>query len=488
MTPPPIDLQHPHRQSPLAVVFLAVRTLRRVGIAQLVIGVVFLLRLPTSALLVVAPTVGAVVLTFGVIGWWRFTFCVTEGELRVTRGVLSEDRLTVPLERVQSVSLEQELLHRLVGLVKVSVDTAGTSDAELVIDAVDRTVGDELARVAAERRTVAAPVASPPDDSTAPPPPPPPAEQVVLRRDLGRLLRAGLARPAFAGLAVLVPLVAVADDVGELLGLEVGAIDGPDPALWMLWLLPALVVLALLAGLVLNLVQIVLREWDLVLVERERGLRREAGLISRTVTTTNLDRVQWLGTAHNPIEARLGLKRVELPTLGEGDLHLPGTDAAELSRIRHLVLDADARVDRLDRRISPAQTFLVTRNAAVGAALTASALWFGVGWWSLGAFALVPLVHLRSRREVRLFRWGISEGGLARQRQFLTVDRRELATRKINAVAVRQRLFERSRSLGTVVVSTANGSITVGMLPIDEARTLRDKLLASVETDDRPWM
>ena len=34
--------------------------------------------------------------------------------------------------------------------------------------------------------------------------------------------------------------------------------------------------------LVLNLIQIVLSEWDLVLTERDRGFRREAGLISRT--------------------------------------------------------------------------------------------------------------------------------------------------------------------------------------------------------------
>ncbi|MEO0494142.1 MAG: PH domain-containing protein [Actinomycetota bacterium] len=458
------------------------------GLAQLVIAFVFLSRLPTTTLFVVAPLIGLVVLAFGAVAWWRFTFCVTDGELRVTRGVFSEDRLNVPLERVQSVSLEQEFLHRVIGLVQVSVDTAGTSEAEFTIDAVDRSVADALARVAAERRRTPVAAAGGEGDDTVELPPPPPPEQEILRRDLGRLLRAGVARPAFAGLAVIFPFLAVIDDVGSTLGVEFPDVDGPDPAAWMLWLVPVVLAVAIAAGLVLNLVQIVLSEWDLVLTERDRGFRRTAGLISRTARSTNIDRVQWLGTAHNPIERRLGIRRVSLPTLGEGDLHLPGTDDVELERIRSLVLDPDARVDELERRISSAEVFLATRNTAIGATLAAVGLWFVIGWWSLLALLLIPWEFLQTRREVRLFRWGLSDGGIARQRQFISVDRRELVTRKINGVRVRQRLFERSRSLATVVVHTANGSMSIGMLPIDEARALRDRLLADVETDDRPWM
>lgn len=488
MSSPAVDLAQLQRQSPLAVVFLAVRTLRNVGIAQLVIAFVFVSRLPSAAVLVVAPLVGVTVLGFSVVAWWRFTFRVTDGELRVTRGVFSEDRLNVPLERVQSVSLEQQFLHRIVGLVQVSVETAGTSEAEFTIDAVDRSVADALARTAAERRHEPVAVLSDDDAEIARLPPPPTPEREILRRDVGRLLRAGLARPAFAGLAVLIPFLAVADDFGSTLGFELPEIDGPEASLSMLWLLPAVLAAAVAAGLLLNLLQIILSEWGLVLTERDRGFRREAGLVSRTARSTNIDRIQWLETAQNPIESSFGIQRVALPTLGEGDLHLPGTDDAELERIRTLVLDPDTRVDQLDRRVSPAQVFLTTRNTGLGAAIAAVGLWFAVGWWAALILARVPWAYLRARREVRLFRWGLVDGGIARQRQFVTVVRRELLTRKVNGVSVRQRLFERSRSLGTVVVHTASGSMSIGMLPLDEARALRDVLLADLATDPRPWM
>ena len=149
-------LSEPRRQSPVAVAFLAGRTLRRIGIAQLVIAVLAVSRLPVAALFTIVPLVGLALLAFSVLAWWRYTFLVADGELRVTKGVLSQDRLTVSLERVQSVSIDQQLLHRIVGLVNVSVDTAGASDAEFVIDAVERPVAEALQRVVAAGAAIVA--------------------------------------------------------------------------------------------------------------------------------------------------------------------------------------------------------------------------------------------------------------------------------------------------------------------------------------------
>lgn len=483
MTPPPLDLSQPQRQSPLAVLFLGLRILRQVGLAQIAIALVLISRADLAILLVVVPLAGLVVLGFGTLSWWRFTFRIEENELRVTRGVFSEDKLTVPLDRVQSVSLDQQFLHRIVGLVQVSLDTAGTSEAEFTIHAVDRTVADALARVAAERRVerVAAP-----EDGT--PPPPPVVEREILRRDPGRLVQAGLARPTFAGLAVIFPLLAVADDLMGALPFDVPEVDGPDLSLWMLWLAPIVAVVAVAAGVTLNLIQILLSEWGLVLTERERGFRRNAGLISRTSRTTNIDRVQWLSTAENPVERRLGIRRVNLPTIGEGDLALPGTDDEELAVIRGLVIDPDARVSVLDRQVSPAEVFLATRNTAVAATIAAVGLWFAIGWWALLALLLVPWEYLETRRKVRLFRWGVDGAGIARHQELVTGQRREMMLRKVNGVTIRRRLFERSRDLATVQLHTASGSLRIGMIPLDEARALRDLVLARVETDSRAWM
>ena len=59
---------------------------------------------------------------------------------------------------------------------------------------------------------------------------------------------------------------------------------------------------------------------------------------------------------------------------------------------------------------------------------------------------------------------------------------------KVNGVTVKRGLAERSRGLATIERQTARGSVQIGMIPLDEARAVRDLVLAHVETDRRAWM
>ena len=136
----------------MAIVFLAFRTIRQIGVVQLVVGIGFAVsQSPSFALvLVIVPLVGMAFLAIAGLSWWRYTFQVVDDELRVNRGVLSQQSLSVPLDRIQSVSLEQKLLHRPFGLVQVSLDTAGTENAEFTIDAEGSVAELEILRSEAE--------------------------------------------------------------------------------------------------------------------------------------------------------------------------------------------------------------------------------------------------------------------------------------------------------------------------------------------------
>ncbi|MEM9467943.1 MAG: PH domain-containing protein [Actinomycetota bacterium] len=479
-------LSAPQRQSRWAVGFLALTALRRIGIAQLLVMVVFLRGLPFVALAVLVPFAGLVLLAIGVLGWWRFTFMVADGELRVTKGILSDDRLTVPLDRVQSVSLHQGFLHRAIGLVGVSLDTAGASEAEFTIESVERPVAEALQRVTAEHRNLAAAAAA--DVDPAGPAVLPPPELTVVQRDVGRLVQSGLARPAFGGLALLFPLFAVADDLSGVLPVDLPEVDTDGVVGALVWLIPFAVVAAIVAGLALNLVQVILTQWNLALTFRDGGFRRTAGLISRTSRSTNVDRVQAVRWRRNPIERRLGIRRVQLPTIGEGDLHVPGTDDDELATMQRLVLDADSRVAEPDRRIAAAQILRDTRNTALLVAAVAVPAWFVVGPWAFLLAVLVIARFLATRRLVAKARWGLTAGGAARRDEVITESSMEILLRKVNGVEVRQSFFERSRALGTVRLRTADGTLSIGMIPLAEAEAVRDRVLYVVETDRGVWM
>ena len=120
----------------------------RVGVAAALLGFVqqvfaerfneVLARAPAllglrGTLVVVAITMaGAFVLSIvaTVLTYWDFTLTREDGSLRIHRGLLEQRSDTLPLRRVQSVRVEENLVRRLLGLAAVKVDVAGRSGGE----------------------------------------------------------------------------------------------------------------------------------------------------------------------------------------------------------------------------------------------------------------------------------------------------------------------------------------------------------------------
>lgn len=496
-------LATPTRQSPIAVVFIATRFLRNLGVVNLAVVAVVVAsgRIPTGlfGLGLVACVVG---LVFMVAAWWRFVFTVDGGELLVARGVLAQERLTIPLDRIQSVSIDQRFLHRLVGLVSVSVDTAGSADAELEIDAVDRRRAEALQRLAAGQARLSGP--APPGtepDAAADPTSGGRAGLVELEtlaaRSPGQLVRVGLARWPWAGLAALAPVLAFADEISDILPLTIDEERllgenlpeelGGRLATAVVVLVLAAVVIGTLLGLVLQVVRVLVTEWNLRLVRTSTGLRRTAGLLSRTSRASTLRRIQAVRTQETPMQRLFGIRQLTLPTIGSGDLVIPGATVAEQRRIRDEVFAAVPE-PRLDRRISPRWIFVTTRNRLLALAVAVAGAVLSVGWWGLVLAVAAPPTWLATRRQWRLWWWGIAPDRIIESRELVDRSTMELELVKAQAVDVTRSFFERRRGLATVRIRLAEGDLSVPFLPEAEAAAVRDLILHRVESDHRAWM
>ena len=503
----------PTRQAPLAVVFIAWRFFRNLGAVNLGLFAVFLLsgRVP---FVVIGAGFGVVVLALVVtlVGWWRFVFQVDGDELLVRKGAVQQERLTIPFDRVQSVSIDQKLLHRLVGLVSVSVDTAGSSGVEFQIDAVDRAKAEALQRLLAGRgRSASEPTLDPVTGvATAaggdgPAVGSSPAEagldfdpsSVVVHRTLGDLVRAGLTAWPWTGLVVLASLFTVADDLQRLVPFSieeedlvgVGGVEvGPGAILSIIGLVILLLVAVTMLGALLQVGREILSHWDLKLVRTSTGLRRTAGLLSTTSKASTVIRIQGVQTDDTPAQRLLGITRVTLPTVGDGDLMIPAATEEDLVRIREIVFE---RPDPplLDRSISRKYIFLELRNTAIMLTIGIIAAFVAFGDWRVVAAYVVLIPRwLEVRRRWRLRRWGISGTQLSESYQFLNRHTAELDLIKTQSASVTRSFFERRRGLATVRVETAEGFLAVPLIPLAEAQAVRDRALHAAESQHRAWM
>lgn len=96
--------------------------------------------------LIAVPVIVLLLIGYGIMDWLRFTYRIEEGELRIESGVFIRKKRYIRFERIHSLDKSEGILQRLFGLVKLKVETAGSSgeQADATLSAISK---DEAERI-----------------------------------------------------------------------------------------------------------------------------------------------------------------------------------------------------------------------------------------------------------------------------------------------------------------------------------------------------
>lgn len=76
------------------------------------------------------------------LSWRKHVYWVENDELHVEKGLFVKKHQYAPFERIQSVNFKEGIFHRPFGLVKVSIETAGSEDSGIELTAISREQAD----------------------------------------------------------------------------------------------------------------------------------------------------------------------------------------------------------------------------------------------------------------------------------------------------------------------------------------------------------
>ena len=89
--------------------------------------------------LIAGGAISVFTLLSGIVRWYRFTYRLVEGQLRIEHGLFIKKKSYIPYEKIQSINISAGVLQRPFGLVKVKVETAGKrNEAETVLSAIKK--------------------------------------------------------------------------------------------------------------------------------------------------------------------------------------------------------------------------------------------------------------------------------------------------------------------------------------------------------------
>jgi putative membrane protein len=426
----------------------------------------------------VMAVVGAGALALSYLRWRGFRYRIGGDEVVIEQGLLNRSRRSIPLERIQDVSIERGPLARLFGLALVRIETGGGDKDEGLLDSVGVA---EAQRLRAVLRGGAADAVAAAGE---------PAEPVLFAMGPGRLALYGMFGFSLVWLALIFSALQTLDnaiawdwhDALDWLGIAREQVRARFSV--MAVLLAAAV--ALLLGVISGLLTTVARDYGFRLTRGAGRLRVTKGLLTRSEVVVAMRRIQLALVQRGPVSGRLGWNALRFQTLGGSDDPAGRQNVAPFARAGEVeAVIAAAGLPAFDRPpLRPVSSGHILRSMIRNGLAPLVVILLASPFFPLALAALVLLpvpVGIALLRR-RFHRYGMAESSLQVMRGVLSQRDWIVPYASVQVVTVRQTLLQRALGLASVLVDTAGASGLGGPDVIDvssaDAVALAEGLLA----------
>jgi putative membrane protein len=449
---------------------------------------------------------GVVALPAIVLQYLRFSYRITPKQIVIQKGVIRRQNRSIPIERIQNIQIQENLVARLVGLAKVTIETAGSSATEGSLEYVSLSDAHEIRQMVRsfQHRTAGTeqpdPDADPESDT---------AEQTddqsetLFAMDLPRVLLSGAFRFSLLYIALVFSAVQLVDPeviVQRVLRSQ-GRIDqvtetmAMHPGLTILGTVVVAGILGWISGIAIHLT----RYYRFQLWLDDDKLRKRHGLFTVTEGTIPLGKVQALILRTNPLMRFFGWYELEVQTIGmnvDEQGHRVIAPFAQYDDI--LALAQRVRSFDLPNSFGSVSRLTIRRRffrytLALSALLVPGVYAWPADWWHLGGaalpwwgFGLVPLILGWALLQYRNHGYAVRDDGLYIRRGVVSHYLWILPTEKFHVFHATATIFQRRLGLKTMFVDTA-GAATFAYpevidLPAAEADAQMDRLYRRFQT------
>lgn len=515
------------RLHPITLVFVLIKTIPgfiRSAAVPLVVALGSGRKSPTTLWIVLGITGALFILNLvgAILRYVSFRFSLNDEEFVIREGVFQKHERHIPLNRIQDVRLQQNVLQRLFQVAEVQLDTGGQGvEATLAVislrDAESlRTnifahehkapLGETVLGEGAEEAPLPAPVVEP--------------QETIRELTLAELALAGLTRNwlapifpvIFGGMALLreLPEKLLARYTKTALTTTAQAAEGMSAAQLIGGSLSLLLLLIVVGGAA-SLIRTVILFYGFRLARTGEDLHRTYGLLTRHVIRLPRRRIQVLQIEEEWLRRGLGLATLRADTAGS---LIKGGEHAEAGQGSNVLLpilrrdEVDQLLPELLRDSEPTpehyesvSPLAIRREAMPGTwlcgILTVGGFFLARVlerplWPALLPLAAIPLFWWASRSGYRQMGYALGEKLFRTRRGILSRSEHIVPLRNIQVVVVRQTPFDRFLKLRSLHVDTAGQAFTGGgprlsHVPADDALSLARRLAHEAQHRRFEW-
>lgn len=493
----PFDFSKPSRQSNTAILII-IFNLYKNWIKRLLpifAGVIF----GSSKTWVLLLTLGlfvVIIAIFGIVYFYKYSFHITDNELVINKGVFKRTKLNIPFQRIQSINFKQSILHQLLSVVELDVDTAGSSKTEFELRAISNKKANALRDIILTSQDK-----QPSSESITPETPSTSHQRKIFQLSFWELIKVGLTQNHLKSGLIPFALYFWVRDLLHNGGIDLDdlATEYTDPERIYslgLFIIGILLILYAIIALMISLVMSIIRFFDLTLYRQEDGFKVTYGLLTKRQITIKDSKIQVFKWQDNLLRKIPGIYNMQIKQAASvavkrktSSIHLAGISLHQV----HLFLDTYFKdvSYKIEHYITISSWWLYRRIAIISSLLIMTigvALYYpfhpifvvlGGAWLYL---YVISFLYFRKKSI------GLNDAIIHIKGGHFGDENELIQMYKIQGIQLKQSPFQRRKGLASIVLFTATGNLFVPYIPAEKAINLRDLVLQIIETDQRAWM
>jgi putative membrane protein len=405
-----------------------------------------------------------ITLISGILSWYRYTYRIENDEIRIDYGIFVRKKRYIPFERIQSIDLTEGILQRLFGLVKVKIETAGSSgddEAEAVLSAISKEEAERIQDYVATAKS-AGTLDNQAEQET----------EHIFKINTRQLIILSLTSGGTG--VVISALLALLSQFDDFIPFKRWFTGIEEWAIHNLITIAIFVFIILFVAWIIGLIITMLKYANFTVVKKEGDLVISQGLLERKQITVPLKRIQAIRINEPVIRQLLGYGTVYIESAGGSSANEEGANVTLLPIVK---------VDQIQAIIGPAlPDYALTtdftplpkrakrrylfRSWFVTVPIVILALIF-LKIWGLLSLVLLAIGSFWAIAKYKAGGWNLHHHQLSLR--YRTIDRVTvfMLKNKIQSLDMQESYFQRRRELGTVGASVTSGFGGAGGTVVD---------------------
>ena len=496
----------PTRQHFLGVVIYFLKAARR-GLSILITFVV-LSTFNTKFIipLIIAFIVGGILMiVFAILQYKNFTFKVDEKYLIIHKGVLVKDKTKIPLERIQSVHIEEPLLQRLLGLASVQVDTAGSQGKELEVPALETEDAVALQKVLKAKKEERIEEKQPQLESEPTDEEKKVQEEIeesrtLIHLNIPSLLKVGLTdnhlKNGFVALAIVFGYAMQLEEYFQ--GYVSGLIEENfDEIRRMAYgMLVVSIVAFLIISVLISLVKAIVKHYNFTARLASEQFYVKTGLLKREEYRIPLNKIQFMEWRTNPLRSLAKMETAHIYQSQSQEaqrkqaVEIPGCYQRQTDAIMKEVFELeDGRNTTLLTPHRRVYSLVICSFILIPLIAATIVTYFVAGMaFFLELAALIALVIFFVWKYANSVKLTVDGELITIKKGWVFPKRIVVPAYKVQSVSVSQNIFQKKRNLSHFTIFTAAGDRKFPFMSFKNSMRLHNWLLYKAESSERSWM